>query len=403
MPGKWGLILRWRAHPMVDPKFSPIAVAMLSLCGLVIAPGPAQAQFACSSGSRTGVDGSSATGTLSVACGTRATAGARQSTATVNGSSATGSFSSAFGSGANASGDTAMALGVGSTARGEAGIAIRVGSTAAARNSVAVGTGSRASRQDSLAVGTGSRARPGQRCRRHRQPGARGACHSCRHRKRRDRDRQHGGRGRQRRVRARQRGLRSPRLGGRGAVDRCRHRQPRPRPQATAIGAGSQARLSNSTAIGAGARAERADKVVLGTRTNTYTLSGLNSAASRNAQSGPTRFVTADAQENLAASTFGPATIAALDNRVDNLSRVVQDTRSEARQGIAAVRHVGRDAVGRGPGQLDREHRHVQERDGDLRVRGLSARDLDAPRGERRLAVSGSDTHAFRAGASGEF
>jgi autotransporter adhesin len=135
----------------------------------------------------------------------------------------------------------------------------------------------------------------------------------------------------------RQRGLWSPRLGGRGAVDRCRHRQPRPRPQATAIGAGSQARLSNSTAIGAGARAERADKVVLGTRTNTYTLSGLNSAASRNAQSGPTRFVTADAQENLAASTFGPATIAALDNRVDNLSRMVQDTRSEARQGIAAA------------------------------------------------------------------
>ena len=69
---------------------------------------------------------------------------------------------------------------------------------------------------------------------------------------------------------------------------------------ATALGAHTTAAFTNSTAIGARTVTTRADQVAIGTLSNTYTMSGLTSAASAAAQSGPTELVTSDASGNLA-------------------------------------------------------------------------------------------------------
>jgi len=67
----------------------------------------------------------------------------------------------------------------------------------------------------------------------------------------------------------------------------------------SAFGSGASASFINSAAFGNGAIATRANQQVLGTATNTYTLPGVASAASKAAQSGPTQFVTTDATGNL--------------------------------------------------------------------------------------------------------
>jgi trimeric autotransporter adhesin len=102
----------------------------------------------------------------------------------------------------------------------------------------------------------------------------------------------------------------------------------------TAIGYSSSAGFANSTAIGTGATATRANQQVFGTSSNTYTMAGVASSASRSAQSGPTQFVTSDAGGNLAtasAAELGLATtadLAAINRRIDDVNR-------EARGGIA--------------------------------------------------------------------
>lgn len=68
----------------------------------------------------------------------------------------------------------------------------------------------------------------------------------------------------------------------------------------TAVGAGSSANFANSSAFGAGATATRENQQVFGTASNTYTMSGITSGASRAAQSGPLQVVTTDANGNLA-------------------------------------------------------------------------------------------------------
>lgn len=68
----------------------------------------------------------------------------------------------------------------------------------------------------------------------------------------------------------------------------------------TAIGANSSATFSNSAAFGSGATAVRPDQQVFGTRSNTYTMPGITSAASRGAQSGLLQLPTTDAMGNLA-------------------------------------------------------------------------------------------------------
>jgi hypothetical protein len=95
---------------------------------------------------------------------------------------------------------------------------------------------------------------------------------------------------------------------------------------AVAMGNGASATFDNSTAIGNGATVTRANQQAFGTASNTYTMGGITSAASRSAQSGATQVVTADAAGNLATSTLAGLGIAsagdigAINARLDNLT-----------------------------------------------------------------------------------
>jgi trimeric autotransporter adhesin len=116
-----------------------------------------------------------------------------------------------------------------------------------------------------------------------------------------------------------------------------------------ALGNGAGANQANAIAIGANVKTTRAGQVAIGNAGNTYTLAGIASQASAAAQSGPTNFVTTDANGNLAASAYGPSTIAGLGSRIDSVQSQVNNleaktdavqryaiqTRKEARQGVA--------------------------------------------------------------------
>lgn len=78
---------------------------------------------------------------------------------------------------------------------------------------------------------------------------------------------------------------------------------------AIAVGTSANAAHANAAAFGNGAATTRTNQQVFGTASNTYTLSGLASAASKAAQSGATHFVTSDAQGNLATSNVSVETI----------------------------------------------------------------------------------------------
>jgi trimeric autotransporter adhesin len=71
---------------------------------------------------------------------------------------------------------------------------------------------------------------------------------------------------------------------------------------AIAIGDHATANGTNSIAIGTGVTAT-GNQVAIGNNTNTYTLAGITSAASKNVQSGPVEYVTADASGNLATAS----------------------------------------------------------------------------------------------------
>ena len=79
----------------------------------------------------------------------------------------------------------------------------------------------------------------------------------------------------------------------------------------TAIGNQASAGFSNSAAIGNMATATRANQVMLGNADNTYTMAGLNSAASTSAQTGEVGVVTTDRNGNLAADYSLSAGLAA--------------------------------------------------------------------------------------------
>jgi trimeric autotransporter adhesin len=96
---------------------------------------------------------------------------------------------------------------------------------------------------------------------------------------------------------------------------------------AIAFGTSASAGFTNSTAIGANATTTRANQMSFGTATNTYTMSGITSAASTAAQSGPIQFVTTDLAGNLAAFNLTPA--------LTNLNKRIENTRSEEQGGIA--------------------------------------------------------------------
>lgn len=89
-----------------------------------------------------------------------------------------------------------------------------------------------------------------------------------------------------------------------------------------ALGPNAAATHANAAAFGSGATTTRDNQQVFGTATNTYTMAGINSAASRAAQSGPLSIVSTDSNGNLAgrsAQEMGLATtsdIAALNTRI---------------------------------------------------------------------------------------
>jgi len=71
-----------------------------------------------------------------------------------------------------------------------------------------------------------------------------------------------------------------------------------------AIGTDATASADGSAAFGAGATATRAGQQSFGTAANTYTMAGIGSQASRDAQVGPLYLVTSDGSGNLATSAF---------------------------------------------------------------------------------------------------
>jgi len=94
-----------------------------------------------------------------------------------------------------------------------------------------------------------------------------------------------------------------------------------------AVGGNASATFSNSAAFGNGATATRTNQQVFGTATNTYTMTGIASAASKAAQSGPTQIVTSDASGNLATASLAELGLAsngditAINARLDDLDR----------------------------------------------------------------------------------
>jgi hypothetical protein len=69
---------------------------------------------------------------------------------------------------------------------------------------------------------------------------------------------------------------------------------------ATAIGDNTTAAFANSAAFGNNATAVRANQQVFGTTSNTYTMPGITSPASRGAQTGLLQLPTRDTMGNLA-------------------------------------------------------------------------------------------------------
>ncbi|MDP4024985.1 hypothetical protein Q8W71_20360 [Methylobacterium sp. NEAU 140] len=132
-----------------------------------------------------------------------------------------------------------------------------------------------------------------------------------------------------------------------------------------ALGNGAAANQNNTVAIGANVRTTQANQVAIGNAANTYTLAGITSQASAAAQSGATQFVTTDANGNLAASAYGPSTIAGLGNRIDSIQGQVNNleaktdavqryaiqTRKEARQGVAMALAMATAPMPSAPGR----------------------------------------------------
>lgn len=84
----------------------------------------------------------------------------------------------------------------------------------------------------------------------------------------------------------------------------------------TALGASAEANFTSSMALGQGVKTTRDNQVAIGTGGNTYTLAGINSQASKDAQGATTYLMTTDGDGNLAASTFDVATLEGLPEQV---------------------------------------------------------------------------------------
>lgn len=111
-----------------------------------------------------------------------------------------------------------------------------------------------------------------------------------------------------------------------------------------AIGASASATHFNSAAFGNGATTTRANQQMFGTASNTYTMAGIASSASKTAQGTATHLVTSNASGDLAAYTFSElglassseiaginSELAGINSRLDS----VDQKSDKALQGVA--------------------------------------------------------------------
>jgi hypothetical protein len=243
---------------------------MVPLIGCAIAAmafGAAPAQAGCNSGDVANTDllssancQADASGANATAVGNNSTAGI-QGTAYGSGSDATGQNSTAAGVLSSATGFDASAFGASSTASGIGSSAYGVNSTAG-DFAAAYGINSTASGSNSAAYGINSTA-----------SGASAIAI----------------------------GISSTASGA----------------SAIAIGGNASATHANSAAFGAGATTTRDNQQVFGTASSTYTMAGIASQASRDAQTGPIYLVTSDSDGNLATTSFD---VTGLQGQIDALS-----------------------------------------------------------------------------------
>jgi trimeric autotransporter adhesin len=254
-----GVTLRWLA-----------LAAGVSIAAAILWAVPAMGQQSLNGGTATG-NFAYASGLAAIATGEFATATGVDSRAIGNCATAMGGHSHANGSCATATGYSSLANGLQATATGAASDAIGENATAMGHNSDANGTFATATGQDSIANGATASAY----------------------------------------------GQGSNATGD--ATTAIGQASQATATGATALGTGATAAFTNSTAIGNGATTTAANQVSIGTASNTYRMSGITSAASRAAQSGPTSLVTTDANGNLAAAGFSGQDISLLQSNVATL------------------------------------------------------------------------------------
>ncbi|WP_372953517.1 YadA-like family protein [Mesorhizobium sp.] len=97
---------------------------------------------------------------------------------------------------------------------------------------------------------------------------------------------------------------------------------------AVAIGAAAEANFTGSIAIGEGVKTTADNQVAIGNAQNAYTLAGVASQASKDAQGETTYLMTTDANGNLAASTFDVATLEGLPAKVSQNTTAISNLTS---------------------------------------------------------------------------
>jgi trimeric autotransporter adhesin len=242
---------------------------------------------------------SSSAGASSIALGNSANASNANSVAVGNAVTASGANAFAAGNNSQATGDSGIAIGNGAAA-GTGANAIAIGTGAVSTGSIAIGAGSGAA-LGNTAVGDGATANAAAGS----SAFGNGATASA---------------------------LNTTAIGQASVASAT---------GATALGNGASAGFANSTAIGTGATTTAPNQVAIGTAGNTYRMSGVTSAASLAAQSGPVSFVTSDAAGNLATSSFSPSAVSSLQSQVSSLQSQVFDNRLEARTGTAVALAAG--------------------------------------------------------------
>jgi autotransporter adhesin len=88
-----------------------------------------------------------------------------------------------------------------------------------------------------------------------------------------------------------------------------------------------------------------------GTGSTTYTMPGIESAASLAAQVGPTQFVTTDVGGNLASFDLGPV-FAGINTRINRAFDRIDNVRHEERSGVALAIGLGQIRYDDRPGKL---------------------------------------------------